>query len=868
MPNLPPAIEQLALTHQRAILELVDNGSLDQQHLRKQLTLALSKAAPGSYKANKLKIARILSAVASKTVAAWTAEALNEAIPEAIIQANVDGLDELDAWARANGGSLPPVAVRPALKAINDALIDNVPGSVARYEASTRSKVRRLISSGFLDTVSTIDDVVGGVNDVLKTDRWRAERIVRTEVMNAYNLSKHEFLLESKKNGLAPDVMKTCIITRDNRTARDSFPLEGQVRGLTEPFVDGAGRSYQHPPGRPNDREVEVPWLPDFDPPRKAPAELLDGLTSEEAAAEVSEAVAATLSDAAGLDEPLTPAPLSDGLMARLRERDEAVAASSAARTEQAQLDALRPWPADAGDLEVVRQLGGSTGAELVRGPDGALYVRKRGNSPGHLEEEATADALYQRLGVPVPDFRVYRDDNNKAKYKLSRYIEGKSLADIQGNPELFASVKAKLAEHFHVDALLGNWDVIGLSADNILVDASGTPYRIDNGGALRYRAQGALKRPELWSSGGCVDFWTMRDPKINPQAARVFDGVSFDDALERAGVAWLIEDEGNGPMFGDWGREDGVKLPAELAATLRRRLDDLEHAANQNAAMRIDDVRPAYREAVTLEVQRLRAAGISQRLPGQLTPDKLSNGDYSPDRVRDEKGANFDDLRQFGLIASVKDHINESGGSWEIVKEYTNSQGGSSWSAPSRAIKYWWNNEVVDRGNPDDAYFWAGQSYKTGGELWEAFTEEKGADVVRKGLTMFHAMTLEILHHVKLPPELSNGDGTFNLIRTEADFIPQTYFPSNKVGDIIPPYKRGAMESTSAFVGTYAYQASKHRLKFLNVPAHRILGTYLLGWGRQYGANDDTYLADDENEFTADLYGISAKWEADERPR
>lgn len=71
----------------------------------------------------------------------------------------------------------------------------------------------------------------------------------------------------------------------------------------------------------------------------------------------------------------------------------------------------------------MVNALGGSTGAELVRAADGALYVRKRGSSPAHLEEECFADALYQGQGVAVPDFRLYRDAGGQPTYKLSRYL-------------------------------------------------------------------------------------------------------------------------------------------------------------------------------------------------------------------------------------------------------------------------------------------------------------------------------------------------------------------------------------------------------------------------------------------------------------
>lgn len=59
----------------------------------------------------------------------------------------------------------------------------------------------------------------------------------------------------------ASDLKKSAIATFDARTSYDSYPVHGQVRELDEMFEDGAGRRYLHPPGRPNDREKEIPWL-------------------------------------------------------------------------------------------------------------------------------------------------------------------------------------------------------------------------------------------------------------------------------------------------------------------------------------------------------------------------------------------------------------------------------------------------------------------------------------------------------------------------------------------------------------------------------------------------------------------------------
>lgn len=88
--------------------------------------------------------------------------------------------------------------------------------------------------------------------------RYWAERIVRTELMKAYNGARYDALHEIR--GEFPDLQKKIIAILDNRTAMDSIVVNGQVRDLDAPFHDGAGREYQYPPARPNDRETTIPW--------------------------------------------------------------------------------------------------------------------------------------------------------------------------------------------------------------------------------------------------------------------------------------------------------------------------------------------------------------------------------------------------------------------------------------------------------------------------------------------------------------------------------------------------------------------------------------------------------------------------------
>lgn len=221
-------------------------------------------------------------------------------------------------------------------------------------------------------------------------------------------------------------------------------------------------------------------------------------------------------------------------------------------------------FPPSLDGLTRVKALGGSTGAELVKDPaTGKRFVKKAGGNAGHLREEAAADAAYRALGIDVASSRLY--DAGGKPVKLAEFMEGKTLKELaQSDPKAFLAAREEVRKGFVADALLGNWDVIGMGHDNILVLPNGKVIRIDNGGALRYRAQGALKSKSQWT-GDVGELATMRDPAVNPSAASVFAGMT--DAEIKAQAREVLK------------KKDALlaAVPKELHATLKARLKALE---------------------------------------------------------------------------------------------------------------------------------------------------------------------------------------------------------------------------------------------------------------------------------------------------
>ena len=168
-------------------------------------------------------------------------------------------------------------------------------------------------------------------------------------------------------------------------------------------------------------------------------------------------------------------------------------------------------------ELEPVKKrLGGSTGARLYQDKKGRRWVFKAGTSSPHIYNEIIANYFYDLADVDVPacfaalnDVTIGSFFNDDARLnpeeqrlcggfmdviQLTEFIDGKLLADIRETPEVVHAIQAD----YIVDIFLGNDDVLGAENDNIIVvNPKGDepiPFRIDNGGALLYRAQGLLK--------------------------------------------------------------------------------------------------------------------------------------------------------------------------------------------------------------------------------------------------------------------------------------------------------------------------------------------------------------------------------------
>lgn len=159
--------------------------------------------------------------------------------------------------------------------------------------------------------------------------------------------------------------------------------------------------------------------------------------------------------------------------------------------------------------------LGGS-GSNYMTEFGGKKWVvkKERMGKDGHLASESRADFVYRAMGFDAPDSRVFavedKNDGSVCDCKTNEYVQYRSLSSLTGTQKTKAY--EEIAKGFALDALLGNWDVIGSDGQNILVKPDGSVYRMDNGASFEYRARGSRKNgSDFLTSTSVVELDSMR---------------------------------------------------------------------------------------------------------------------------------------------------------------------------------------------------------------------------------------------------------------------------------------------------------------------------------------------------------------------
>lgn len=183
-----------------------------------------------------------------------------------------------------------------------------------------------------------------------------------------------------------------------------------------------------------------------------------------------------------------------------------------------------------AGWKEIGKQQGSNPGGLFVAA-DGQTRFYVKFPKPGHglerLQEELVANRLYRRAGIKVPPLELVTLPDGRVGL-ASQIVEGITASHPAHIAKLIAS--ADVQDGFVMDAWLANWDVAGASYDNLLLTPGGEIYRIDLGGSLRFRAQGAPKSAAFGSTVN--ELTTFLDWSKNANTSAMFANLKPQDII------------------------------------------------------------------------------------------------------------------------------------------------------------------------------------------------------------------------------------------------------------------------------------------------------------------------------------------------
>lgn len=295
-------------------------------------------------------------------------------------------------------------------------------------------------------------------------------------------------------------------------------------------------------------------------------------------------------------------------------------------------------FPKDIDKITVVKAVGGSTGAQLVKDANNNEYIMKRATKvpADHVRSEYMSNMLYNILGQKTPDFELYDADDDAKITMLSRFIPGTR----EPNSNDFA----KMGEGFISDVLLANWDVY--KNDNCRINAGGEVIRVDNGACLFFRAQGGLKNPPFDSD---VERTYKDMIKYNPLLAKC---LVPKDLINQIDVVKSKKDD-----IVNFLNESGQDV---LAKIMSQRIDNLDKIK--------DDIIKEEKRKEALEAAKL----------GKIVPRKLkSNKEMYADLSDDDLNGLLDDVVKIcGYSKSSALNYIESSVGWSLLSKICKERG------------------------------------------------------------------------------------------------------------------------------------------------------------------------------------------------
>jgi hypothetical protein len=293
MPNSPRGFQSMSELHLRQLSRLAERGSVGRlkrlyDQAQKDLERKIARATGrGLFTAQQMGVMLAQVQQGQIDISRQLAAALGESSRETQTDALRQLITRIKKMERKFTGIAAPIPIEEAARFAGiidrnrSSLLKMHQTSMARYGMRTVVKMQDELAQSLIQGESNTD----AIDRIQRTAdlQWAsAERIVRTEQAYVYNSTQSDAVAETKAD--LPDLMMRWVehvsdtySPRDNRVGDDSIAMHGQVAEPGSRFVmppttpsgkfisrSLVGKSWAHPPCRPNDRGVLQPWRPSW----------------------------------------------------------------------------------------------------------------------------------------------------------------------------------------------------------------------------------------------------------------------------------------------------------------------------------------------------------------------------------------------------------------------------------------------------------------------------------------------------------------------------------------------------------------------------------------------------------------------------
>jgi len=341
--------------------------------------------------------------------------------------------------------------------------------------------------------------------------------------------------------------------------------------------------------------------------------------------------------------------------------------------------------------VKIGGQMGSNPGG-VFSSKVGELYVKFHPNENQTWTSFVTNE-LYKELGIGVPDVFLFEGQNGKIGYASLMIKGGKTIGS---NPS--KEVAGEVARGIVADILTANWDVVGSAYDNILV-VGDKVYRIDPGGTLLYRAQGALK-PES-AIKNIEEWYNFANPSVS-KYAQILKSAGYK-SVEDIGATELVRQFNDitalVQKYGSWRDFVNAKIP-NAPASLREDIADMLSTRYKLLGDKIAQIASEQTTVNTDKINNLfdylaNKGNVTQSLVKLLNPDEKV---FVLDRLN--KLLEKDELLHIPLIEKLKLWVDGYGKAKDEARTMLEGNyktfGELIASATQRAAKALYGNDVT----------------------------------------------------------------------------------------------------------------------------------------------------------------------------